>query len=591
MIDPPKTPIDCIPAEAPFSAEQRAWLNGFIAGLFASHGRLGAPPTQAVPALTLTVVYGSQSGTAEALARSFAREAKQRGFKVDVAGMDELDPAGLPSIERLLVLCSTHGDGDPPDNAVDFYRALHAADAPRLDGTAFSVLALGDANYEKFCKCGRDIDRRLEELGATRIFPRVDCDVDVDGPFITWRDGVLAAVAPVGEARTVVSSPNEDVPQRALGPARRVASLVRVLENRNLNAAGSDKETRHIVLGPGQPGPELSYEPGDALAILPFNAPELVDEVIRTAGFEARTEVRDHGETIPLGVALAERFAIGKLTAPVLRAFAERVGDRDWLDLFAPERQADLQAFLHGRELIDLLLAYPRAFSEPAELLEILPRLTPRLYSIASSPRVHPGEIHLTVAAVRYRSHGRERKGVCSTFLAERAPIGTRMLAYIQENRRFRLPEDGDRPVIMIGPGTGIAPFRAFLEERMSSGARGPNWLFFGDRRAATDFLYRGELLAYRERGILQRLDTAFSRDQARKIYVQDRMREQGRLVWEWLAQGAHIYVCGDASRMAKDVEAELQAIAMREGGLDPAGAAAYLQALRKERRYQRDVY
>lgn len=581
MIDPPRVPIEYIPADAPFSAPQRAWLNGFIAGLFAAAGnaRAGAP---AAPATTLTILYGSQTGTAEALARSLAREAKQRGYEPAVAGMDELDLAALAGVERLLVLCSTHGDGDAPDNAAELVAGLLAADAPRLEHLSFSVLALGDTNYEKFCRCGRDLDRRLDELGAKRIFERVDCDVDVDEPFIRWRDGVLGALSGRTEPE-----PATERPRRALGSARRVASLVRVIGSVNLNGPGSGKETRHVVLGPGQPGPPLAYEAGDALAIVPHNALDVVAEVIAAAGFTADDLVSDHGEEMPLATALRERYAIGKLTSPVLRAFAERTARPDLLALLDPGRHDDLAAFLHGRELIDLLLLVPHAFDAPQELLAVLPHLAPRLYSIASSPQAHPDQIHLTVSAVRYEAHGRARHGVCSTFLAE-AGLGTRMLAYVQENRRFRLPEDPSRPVIMIGPGTGIAPFRAFLEHRRATGARGRTWLFFGDRSAETDFLYRDELRAFQADGVLTRLETAFSRDQAEKVYVQHRMREHARELWSWLEDGAHVYVCGDATHMAKDVDAALAAVVSGHGNRD---GETYLQALRKDHRYQRDIY
>ena len=590
MIEPPEQPVEYIPPSAPFSAPQRAWLNGFVAGLRAA--RSGALPVEPkAPATTFTVIYGSQTGTAEALARSFAREAKQRGHAVTVAGMEEFDIGRLPQIERLLVLCSTHGDGDPPDNARDFCEALHADGAPVLDRLRFSVLALGDTNYEQFCRCGHDIDARLEALGAMRLFERIDCDVDVDEPFIRWRDGVLRSVAGVGEQLRDAASAEAGPPARSLGPAQRVAALVRVIENRNLNAVESDKETRHIVLGAGQPGTGLGYEPGDAIAILPFNDPEQIADVLAATGFDADASVTDHGDVMSLAVALKERFTIGRLTAPMLRAFAEHVADAELLALFEPQRRDELHDFLHGRELIDLLLRAPRAFAEPGAMLAMLPRLAPRLYSIASSPRVHKGEVHVTVSTVRYRAHGRERKGVCSTFLGERAEPGALMLAYVQENRRFRLPERGDVPIIMIGPGTGIAPFRAFLHERMHGGAKGRNWLFFGDRCAATDFLYEDELRTLRAAGVLTHLDTAFSRDQSHKVYVQDRMRERSAELWSWLEEGAHVYVCGDAARMAKDVEAALLTIVADTGGLGPGGAETYLHRLKKEQRYQRDVY
>lgn len=577
----PKYPIEYIPADAPFTGAQVAWLNGFLAGLFAAMP--GEAQSVAVPISTLTVVFGSQTGTAESLARSLARDAKQRGHAATVAGMDEIDIAQIAGSERLLVLCSTHGDGDPPDNAVEFARALFSADAPSFAGVAYSVFALGDSNYAKFCQCGRDIDQRLEALGAVRLFERVDADVDVDAPFVRWRDGVLD---------TLPRSPGtSDLPPSIPSGQRRIAVPLLVLANENLNGAGSQKETRHIVLRTVEIGAEISYEPGDALAILPHNAPERVDEIIAAAGFSPDVVLAGEGGNTTLQAALQERYTIGRLTAPTLRAFGEHVGAPELLALLEPERADDLEVYLHGRELIDLLEAYPGGFASPAEFVALLPRLAPRLYSIASSPRAHAGEVHVTVAAVRYTAHGRERSGVCSVFLADRIEAGARVLAYVQKNERFRVPADPARAAIMIGPGTGIAPFRAFLHERMHAGAPGMNWLFYGDRNRSTDFLYGEEMRSLHAAGLLTRLDTAFSRDQVQKIYVQDRMRERARELWSWLEDGAHLYLCGDATSMAKDVEIALHEIVAEEGGLDAEGAEAYVRALKKNHRFVRDVY
>ncbi len=578
-----------MPSDAPFTPEQRAWLNGFFAGIF-SHEPIPSPASPEKQ--TLTVAVASQTGTGDALARTFAREAKGRGFTVTTTPVDQLTLAELAGAQTLLLIASTHGEGEPPDSALGFYRQLYADDVPRLDGLCFAVLALGDSNYEQFAKCGRDFDVRLAALGAQRLIERVDCDGDVDEPFARWKTTVFATLEKSTPADAQRVSTDEALPSSkpsSNGTSGRQAVIGRLVINRNLCGYGSAKETRHVVFAAGAPSP--TYEPGDALGVAPHNCPHAVEALLAAAGFSGAEPCRDHGgETVPLGIALRERYAIGKLTAPVLRKFAERARNTRMLALFEPGQEANLRAFLWGRDLIDLFdLSHDRL---PAgDLVAILPKLAPRLYSIASSPRAHPGEFHLTVAAVRYRARERERFGVCSTFIADRIGRGNPAAIYVQPNTHFRLPSDGARPIIMVGPGTGIAPFRAFLTDRQTTGCTGKNWLFFGEQHEATDFLYRDELDDMVASGHLTALHTAFSRDQAERIYVQRRMLEHGRTLYGWLEDGAHLYVCGDASRMAKDVDATLHTIVAEHSGRSHDDVEGYIEQLRNDGRYQRDVY
>jgi sulfite reductase (NADPH) flavoprotein alpha-component len=363
-----------------------------------------------------------------------------------------------------------------------------------------------------------------------------------------------------------------------------------LLTNQRLNGEGSDKDTRHFEIALAGSG--LSYEAGDALGVVPVNCAELVEELLSAFGHSGDEAVTDgDGNQVSLREALLRHYEITKIPQPLLRAVAERTSDEHLQKLVAPGVNGELTKFLWGREIIDLLLAHPVAKFSPVDFVGLLKRLSPRLYSIASSPKAHEDEVHLTVAVVRYHSLGRDRKGVCSTFLAERVPSGGSAPIFVHKNKGFRPPADGSRPMIMVGPGTGIAPFRAFLEERRETGANGRNWLFFGDQRAATDFLYRDELETMLHNGTLMRLDTAFSRDQEQKVYVQHRMIGHAKELYGWLEEGGHFYVCGDANRMARDVEKALHEVVQLAGGKTPDEAAAYVKKLQAEKRYQRDVY
>jgi sulfite reductase (NADPH) flavoprotein alpha-component len=536
-----------IPDNAPFSAEQRAWLNGFLAGIL----RRGTPipePATAEAKPPLLIAFGSQSGNAESLAKRLAREAASRGFAARVAGLDSLQPGDLVKEGNVLLITSTWGEGDMPDNAAPFWDALNQnGSSPKLDGVRYSVLALGDKNYaDTFCLAGRKFDERLAELGAARVLDRTDCDVDFDEPARQWSieafNRLAASQSQVGTLGQL--SPSEPAAPSEAGWSKKNPFPAQLLHNLPLNGAGSTKDTRHIVFS--LEGSGLIYEAGDALGVRVQNCPEVVDTVIAAHGFAPDSPV----DGKPLRSALLSdyevRHLLGKPPAPGLS---------------------------------------PEAF------LASLRKLQPRLYSIASSPKAHPGEVHLCVGVVRYEADGLTHKGVASTFLAERLPPGDTTGIFFHTANHFRLPADPETPIILIGPGTGIAPFRAFLEEREAIAARGKNWLFFGDQKRATDFLYQEQITAWLKSGHLTRLDTAFSRDQEEKIYVQTRMQQAAAEFWQWLEEGAHVYVCGDAKRMAKDVDATLHRIIETQGCKSPEEATAYVAEMKKTRRYARDVY
>lgn len=582
-----KPHLPFVPENAPFTREQRAWLNGFLAGLFASSSPDGLDQTGAdgKPKTSLAILYGSQTGTAEQLARRVADEAARHEFDPRVLDMNAHASIDLKSEQRLLIVTSTWGDGDPPDNATGFWNYLNSDQAPRLDHLAFSVLALGDRNYADFCGAGRKFDSRLEQLGAKRIHPRVDCDTDYEAPARAWMAAIWSSLEKEPRAPALAKAEAGPVAYSKTNPFP-----ARLLANRRLNGPGSAKETRHFEISLKDSG--LSYETGDALGIQPANCPELAGELLAALHCDGEEAVKvAGGREVSLRKALLENFQITRVPPALFAAVAARSGDPALAALLQPENKAGLDQFLFGRQVIHLLLAYPSVRFAPDEFVALLPPLQPRLYSIASSPKAHADEVHLTVAIVRYEAHGRPCKGVCSTFLADRVNEGTPIPIFVQPSPGFRLPREPETPVIMIGPGTGIAPFRAFLEERRAAGSRGKNWLFFGDQCEATDFLYRDELEAMRRDGHLSRLDTAFSRDQAEKIYVQQRMIEQAAGFWSWLEAGAHVYVCGDAKRMARDVDAALLQVIQTAGGKTAAQAAEYVQRLKQEKRYQRDVY
>jgi sulfite reductase (NADPH) flavoprotein alpha-component len=587
--------IPLLPDSAPFSPEQRAWLNGFFAGLFSrANAPVATSASESKALQPLTILFGSQTGTSESLAKRAAKEAGKRGFAPTVVDMAQTDIAKLAGEKNVLVITSTYGDGEPPDNAKSLWEALAKDDAPSLANLRFSVCALGDTNYAQFCRCGQDFDQRLEKRGATRLTDRVDCDLEYEEKFSRWLDATLNALGSLGaptspsasasSSSTSTGVASSDAHSESLYSRKNpYASLL--LTSRNLNAPGSAKSVHHIEFDLADSG--LAYEAGDALGVVPHNCPELVADVLTALGFDGEEAVPGaDGSSISLRQALTAVYDLGKPSPDLLTTVAKKTT----APVTAGTAVAATSPAPH--HVIDVLHAYPDAKFTPTEFVALLKKIQPRLYSISSSPKAHPGQVHLTVGAVRYDLHGRPRKGVCSTFLAERAKPGeSRIGVFVHSNKAFRPPANPDAPMIMVGPGTGIAPFRAFLEERMATGAKGKNWLFFGDQKASTDFLYREQLEELQKTGFLHRLDTAFSRDQQEKIYVQNRMLEAAAELFAWLEAGGHFYVCGDASRMAKDVDDALHKVIETAGKKTADEAAAYVQNLKATKRYARDVY
>jgi NADPH-dependent sulfite reductase flavoprotein alpha-component len=576
--------VPALPAHAPFSPETRLWVDGLLAGLFSRAG--AAQPELALQSQRILrsrpkvqLLWASQTGNVEALTEHYATQLMQSGFEIRMACMSDFPAANLAKMQYVLLMSSTFGDGDPPDNGLDFWAGLQAAQAPSLDGVRFAVLAFGDRNYDQFCGHGRKLDERMAALGAARLMDRVDCDAEYQADADKWLERVIARIKEEDAAQHAPGSPGT-VPTKANPAASRLVG------NQRLNLAGSMKDTRCIALSANN----LEYETGDALGVWPGNCPELVDEILALARLKADAPVTLDGlGEMRLGDALGKHLDITR-PHPQALSFLAQHGKHDMLKaLLSDEHKAELRQWLWGRQLADVLHECPVELSA-GELVSMLNRLQPRLYSIASSPAMHRDEVHLTVSAVRFSNGRRERKGVASTFLADRAEHAD-VPVFVQKSAHFRLPANGDVPIIMVGPGTGIAPFRGFLHERRAQGARGRNWLFFGERNARTDFYYRDEITAMRDDGLLNRLDLAFSRDQSDKIYVQDRMREQGAELWAWLEEGARFYVCGDASRMAKDVDAALRTVVAEQGGMDEDRAGEYVARLARERRYVRDVY
>ncbi len=584
-------PIPFIPDNAPFSPEQRAWLNGFLAGIFSVADQV--PVKAPAPVLKVAVLFATQSGTSERLAKKLVKELKQHGHAPELASLDSYTTASLAEQTHALVLASTYGEGDPPDGAQSFAESIYLLSAPRLDNLRYAVFALGDTSYEHFCKFGADLDARFYALGGTRLCDRADSGVEVDAPFEQWKCAVLANLSeiPDGSASSPASSPStEIVGSKPQLHTRENPYLAEVIEKRPLTHEISSKLTVHVSISLAES--EVHYEAGDACGVFAQNDPALVEEILALTNFcpEAKVVLPKLG-AITLSDALTHHLQPSRLTRKMVQAYAA-IGDCGKLDhLLAPEAQQQLDEYMYDRSLIDLIEDCPGLIVSPDQLIDVLPKLSTRLYSISSSPAFHAGELHTTVAVVRYRSHNRDRGGVCSTMLSDRTPLGARVPIYIQPNKKFRLPTDNTAPIIMIGPGTGIAPFRSFLHERRAFGATGRNWLFFGERSSATDFLYRDELEGMHNDGHLSRLDTAFSRDQDHKVYVQDRMIEAGAEFWKWLKDGASIYVCGDASRMAKDVDAALHRVIEQHGNKDAESAQEFVQDLQEQNRYHRDVY
>ena len=521
------------------------------------------------------------------LAEKVVKAAKKNGHKGKLTNMADISAKDLAKSETLFVIISTWGDGEPPEAAETFYNELMTAGVD-LNGVDFSVCALGDSSYEKFCQTGIDMDQQLEKLGAKRIVDRTDCDVDFDEPFEKWEASLWSKLG-ASSAPEAVSLSSSPAP--AIAFDKKNPFPAEVLANVVLSGACSAKETFHVEFS--LEGSGFDYQPGDVLCVIPQNADDTVANILAAVNITASEEVelKNVGKTT-LGDALKNHLDITGVSKKVATNIQALSGSEKLADLIAGKAEMLFKDWTYGREIIDLLefVDLPETMSAQ-QLVDCFRALPPRLYSIASSPKAHPDEVHLTIAAVRYQTYDKERKGVASTYLADDAKPGTKVNVYLHKNKNFRLPENGDTPIIMVGPGTGIAPFRAFIEERAETEAKGESWLFFGDQKYNEDFLYQLEIQDHLKSGALTKLDVAFSRDQPEKIYVQHKMEESAAELWAWLEKGAHFYVCGDASRMAKDVHETLLDIISKQGNKTPEEATEYLTALKKDKRYQRDVY
>ncbi len=559
------------------SAEQRTWLSGFLAGYQAAATAQSAAGAAPAAKTKLAIVYATESGNSEALADQARKAAGRLGFAAKLYDAAELTPADLPGLGNVLLIASTWGEGDAPDRAVPFYTALLDAAAPRLEGLRFGVLALGDQAYVNFCEVGRRIDARLAELGATRVAERVECDLDYQGPAKVWIGGALEALRPAEEKAGAVIHVDFGRAEEPDGYDTANPFAAEIAEIVNLNSSRSGKQTFHVEVSLAGSG--IAYEPGDAIGIAPENDPVEVAALLRAAGISGDAALER---------ALVEKHDISTLTPAVVRNFAALTGDANLRALAADA--ARLAEYRAGRQVIDLLEGHPHTLT-PAQLTGLLRPLPVRLYSVASSRKAMEEEAHLLVGAVRYETHGRARAGVTSGFLANRRKRGDVLRLHLKPNKHFRLPADPAAPIIMIGPGTGVAPFRAFLQEREAVDATGKNWLFFGDRQFTHDFLYQLEWQDHLASGRLTHLDVAFSRDQPAKRYVQHVMWERRSALHAWLQDGASLYLCGDQTSMAGDVHEILRRIVADQQGTDAAQAEHYLAELKRAGRYLLDVY
>ncbi len=577
------------------SPQQMAWVSGYFWGLSQSQ-TLGAsaPLTQAAaltaakPAGKLTIIFASQTGNAKGVAEALEQEAQAAGIAVQLFDASDYKGKDLAKETHVIFVASTNGEGEAPDNALELHEFLQSKKAPKLPNLQYGVIGLGDSSYEFFCQTGKDFDTFLEKLGAKRFIDRVDCDVDYDAPAAEWRAKALESVKealagsqaqvvqlPVGQATTSHSQYNKQNPYTAT-----------LLTSQKITGRDSGKDVRHIEIDLADSG--LTYQPGDALGVWYENSAELANAVLAAAGLSGVESVEVDGESLSLHSALVIKYEITGANPQFVTKFAELSGSKKLQKLV--EDKDKLREYAANTQIVDVLKEKKTKLSAE-QLISLLRRLTPRLYSIASSQSEVDEEVHLTVGIVEYDVDGEVRQGGASSFLGQRLEEGESVKVFIEHNNNFKLPQDDSTPVIMIGPGTGIAPFRSFIQERDNRGADGKSWLFFGDRTFTQDFLYQVEWQKYLKSGALTRLDVAFSRDQHEKVYVQHRVLEQAEQVWQWLQDGAYVYICGDATRMAKDVHEALIVVAQQQGGLSREKAEEYFNELRKAKRYQRDVY
>ena len=576
-------------ATTDFTPTQLAWVSGYFWGVLNQQsGTAVAAPAPAAEVPTITLISASHTGNTRHVAEALRDDLLAAKLNVKLVNAGDYKFKQIAAEKLLVVVTSTQGEGEPPEEAVALHKFLFSKKAPKLDGTAFAVFGLGDTSYEFFCQSGKDFDNKLAELGAERLLDRVDADVEYQAAAAEWRARVVEAL----KARAPVAAPAQLATSGAVNdihtsPYTKEAPLTATLSvNQKITGRNSEKDVRHIEIDLGDSG--LRYQPGDALGVWYQNDPQLVKELVELLWLKGDEPVTVEGKTLPLSEALQWHFELTVNTATIVENYATLTRSESLLPLVGDKAQ--LQQYAAATPIVDMVRFSPAQLDAEA-LIGLLRPLTPRLYSIASSQAEVESEVHVTVGVVRYEIEGRARAGGASSFLADRVEEDGEVRVFIEHNDNFRLPANPETPVIMIGPGTGIAPFRAFMQQRAADGAQGKNWLFFGNPHFTEDFLYQVEWQSYVKEGLLTRIDLAWSRDQQQKIYVQDKLREQGAELWRWINDGAHIYVCGDANRMAKDVENTLLEVIAEYGAMDAEAADEFLSELRVERRYQRDVY
>jgi len=567
--------------------EQKIWLNGYLSAAQATQEPIvvTAPATTQSITKTMTILYGSQTGNSQGLAEKYASLLEAQNVDVTVSSLGKFKASNLKKITNLLLIVSTHGEGDPPDQAIQFYEFLHSKRAPKLEHLQYSVLALGDSSYEFFCKTGKDFDEQFAKLGATRMVPRTDCDVDYDDAAAQWFSAVQQEFLKQATAISVTSTESDEI-LGATTYSRKNPFYAEVLENINLNGRGSNKETRHLELS--IEGANFQFEPGDSIGIQPENSESLVDALLGALQFDPATEVTVFDEILSLKNALQKRLEITVLSKPVLEKIKAYTEHNEFSRLL--EEPNAWKDYAKGRDLLDVVEDFAPFTWSAQQFVDILRKIPSRLYSIASSQLANNDEVHLTISKVSYETNGRQRLGVCSGSVAD-LQIGDTLPIYVHKNPNFRLPEQKETPIIMIGAGTGIAPYRAFLEEREELGVVGKAWLIFGDQHFVTDFLYQTDWQRWLASGTLSQMHIAFSRDTDKKIYVQHKIEENAANFYEWLEQGAVIYVCGDEKSMAADVDATIHRIIEQQGQKSSEQAKAFVQELKQKKRYQRDVY
>ena len=576
-------------ATTDFTPTQLAWVSGYFWGMLNQQpGAAVVAPAQAAEVPSITLISASQTGNARRIAEALRDDLQAAQLNVKLINAGDYKFKQIAAEKLLVVVTSTQGEGEPPEEAVALHKFLFSKKAPKLTDTAFAVFGLGDTSYEFFCQSGKDFDNKLAELGGERLLDRVDADVEYQAAAAEWRARVVEAL----KARAPAAVPSQLIASGSVNeihtsPYTKEAPLTATLAvNQKITGRDSEKDVRHIEIDLGDSG--LRYQPGDALGVWYQNDPALVKELVELLWLTGTEPVTVDGKTLPLAEALEWHFELTVNTGNIVENYATLTRSESLLSLVGDKAQ--LQHYAATTPIVDMVRFSPAQLDAQA-LVDLLRPLTPRLYSIASSQAEVESEVHVTVGVVRYDIEGRARAGGASSFLADRVEEDGEVRVFIEHNDNFRLPANPETPVIMIGPGTGIAPFRAFMQQRAAEGAEGKNWLFFGNPHFTEDFLYQVEWQSYVKEGVLSRIDLAWSRDQQQKVYVQDKLREQGAELWRWINDGAHIYVCGDANRMAKDVEQTLLEVIAEYGAMDAEAADEFLSELRVERRYQRDVY